>query len=251
MDISGSAAIVTGGGSGLGAATARLLAERGAKVTILDRDTGAGAASAAITGGLFLECDVTDEARVGACLAEAEARHGIARILVNCAGISDLIPVVGESGAPHPLAAFRRIIDINLVGTFNVLAQFSARLCSAPKLGEERGVIVNTSSIAAFDGLAGQAAYAASKNAIIGMCLPIARDLAAHAIRIVAVAPGTFLSPMVEALPEEYKVALAAGVPHPSRLGQPAEFARFVECVITSPMLNGTSVRLDGAARLG
>jgi NAD(P)-dependent dehydrogenase (short-subunit alcohol dehydrogenase family) len=251
VEINGISAIVTGGGSGLGAATARLLTEKGAKVAILDRDVEAGTASARSTGALFLKCDVTDEAHVGACLDEAEASHGIARILVNCAGVSDLIPVVSENGTHHPLAAFRRVIDINLVGTFNVLAQFSARLCGAPKLGEERGVIINTSSIAAFEGLAGQAAYAASKNAIIGMSLPIARELAAHAIRIVAVAPGTFLSPMVEALPEEYKVALAAGVPHPSRLGQPSEFARFVECVITSPMLNGTSIRLDGAARLG
>ncbi|MFZ9395978.1 MAG: SDR family NAD(P)-dependent oxidoreductase, partial [Erythrobacter sp.] len=148
MEISGIPAIVTGGGSGLGAATARLLAERGASVTILDRDTSAGDALAKETGCHFLECDVTDEARVAACLAEAEDRHGIARILVNCAGISDLIPVVGTDRAHHPMSAFRRIIDINLVGTFNTLAQFASRLCAAPLVVEDRGVIVNTSSIA-------------------------------------------------------------------------------------------------------
>lgn len=250
MEIGGVAAIVTGGGSGLGAATAKLLAARGAKVAILDRDPVAGARSAAELGVFFTECDVADEASVKAALQMAENRHGIARILVNCAGISDLIPTVDESGAPHPLGAFRRIIDINLVGTFNTLSQFAARLCQAEPIGEERGVIINTSSIAAFEGIAGQAAYSASKNAIIGMSLPIARDLAPFKIRVVAVAPGTFLSPMVEALPQEYKDALAASVPHPSRLGQPDEFARFIEHVIGSPMLNGTSIRLDGAARL-
>ena len=178
MEIDGVAAIVTGGGSGLGAAAARLLAARGAKVAILDRDAVAGKANAAQTGALFSECDVTCEASVKAALDAAEGRHGIARILVNCAGISDLIRTVDESGAPHPLDAFRRIIDINLIGTFNTLSQFAARLCTADPIGEERGVIVNTSSIAAFDGIAGQAAYGASKNAIVGMSLPIARDLA-------------------------------------------------------------------------
>tara|TARA_R110000765_G_scaffold130701_2_gene229233 strand:+ start:2365 stop:3120 length:756 start_codon:yes stop_codon:yes gene_type:complete len=250
MEIDNVAAIVTGGGSGLGAATAKLLTENGAKVTIFDRDVAAGKSSAQKSGAHFEECDVTDEANVRAALGAAEARHGIARILVNCAGISDLIPTVGTDGVPHSLDAFRRIIDINLVGTFNTLSQFSARLCTAGLIGEERGVIINTSSIAGFEGISGQAAYGASKSAIIGMVLPIARDLAPHAIRIVALAPGTFLSPMVEALPQEIKDMLAAGVPHPSRLGEPEEFARFVKCAINNPMLNGTTIRLDGAARL-
>lgn len=250
MDIDGVAAIVTGGGSGLGAATARLLAARGAKVAIFDRDPIAGENNAAEASALFLECDVTCERGVKEALDAAEHKNGIARILINCAGISDLIPTVGENNVPHPLDAFRRIIDINLVGTFNTLSQFAARLCAADPIGEERGVIVNTSSIAAFDGIAGQAAYSASKNAIAGMSLPIARDLAAHKIRIVAIAPGTFLSPMVEALPQHYKDALAAGVPHPSRLGRTEEFARFVEAIIATPMANGTCIRLDGAARL-
>ena len=250
MEIDGVAAIVTGGGSGLGAAAARLLAARGAKVAILDRDAVAGKANAAQTGALFSECDVTCEASVKAALDAAEGRHGIARILVNCAGISDLIRTVDESGAPYPLDAFRRIIDINLIGTFNTLSQFAARLCTADPIGEERGVIVNTSSIAAFDGIAGQAAYGASKNAIVGMSLPIARDLAPYKIRIVAIAPGTFLSPMVEALPQHYKDALAASVPHPSRLGRTDEFANLVEAIIATPILNGSCIRLDGAARL-
>jgi NAD(P)-dependent dehydrogenase (short-subunit alcohol dehydrogenase family) len=250
MDIEGLPAIVTGGGSGLGAATARHLALRGARVAIFDRDAVAGERSASDSGAIFIACDVSDEESVRDAIAGAETQHGVARILVNCAGISDLIPTVGETGNPHSLAAFRRIIDINLVGTFNVLSQFSARLCTIDPIGEERGVIVNTSSIAAFDGIAGQAAYSASKNAIVGMSLPIARDLANHRIRVVALAPGTFLSPMVAALPDEYKEALAAGVPHPSRLGLPEEFARFVGHIITTPMLNGTCIRLDGAARL-
>ncbi|UKK84078.1 SDR family NAD(P)-dependent oxidoreductase [Sphingopyxis sp. BSN-002] len=250
MKIDGVAAIVTGGGSGLGAATAKLLAARGAKVAILDRDPVAGERVATETGALFAECDVTCEASVKTALDAAEARHGTARILVNCAGISDLIKTVDDSRMPHSLDAFRRIIDINLVGTFNTLSQFAARLCAADPIGEERGVIVNTSSIAAFDGIAGQAAYSASKNAIAGMSLPIARDLAPHRIRIVAIAPGTFLSPMVEALPQQYRDALAAAVPHPSRLGRLEEFAEFVETIIASPMINGTCIRLDGAARL-
>jgi NAD(P)-dependent dehydrogenase (short-subunit alcohol dehydrogenase family) len=250
MDIAQLAAIVTGGGSGLGAATVRLLARRGARVTIIDRDPVAGERIARETGGLFVGADVCDEAEVRAAITAGEAAHGVARILVNCAGISELVPTVDEHGAAHSLATFRRVIDINLIGTFNVLSQFAARLCTADMIGEERGVIVNTSSIAAYDGVAGQAAYSASKNAIIGMTLPIARDLAARHIRVVAIAPGTFLSPMVDALPQNYKDALAAIVPHPRRLGEPDEFARFVECVITTPMLNGTAIRLDGAARL-
>lgn len=250
MEISGVAAIVTGGGSGLGAATAKLLAARGAKVAIFDRDPIAGKRNAAETGALFSECDVTCETSVKAALDTAEAQHGIARILVNCAGISDLIKTVDDEGLAHPLDAFRRIIDINLIGTFNTLSQFAARLCAIDPIGEERGVIINTSSIAAFDGIAGQAAYSASKNSIAGMSLPIARDLAPHKIRIVAVAPGTFLSPMVEALPQHYKDALAASVPHPSRLGRTDEFAHFVEAIIVAPMVNGTCIRLDGAARL-
>lgn len=250
MEICGAAAIVTGGASGLGAATAKLFAARGAKVAILDRDPVAGEKTAAETGTYFVACDVTSESGVKAALDVAEAQHGIARILVNCAGVSDLIKTVDDGGAPHSLEAFRRIVDINLVGTFNTLSQFAARLSAVDPIGEERGVIVNTSSIAAFDGIAGQAAYGASKNAIVGMSLPIARDLAPLKIRIVALAPGTFLSPMVDALPQEYKDALTASVPHPSRLGRTEEFAAFVEAVISAPMVNGTCIRLDGAARL-
>jgi NAD(P)-dependent dehydrogenase (short-subunit alcohol dehydrogenase family) len=242
--------IVTGGGSGLGAATAKLLAERGAYVSIFDRDCVAGECMAAATGAFFWECDVSSETSVQAALDAAEEKYGTARILINCAGISDLIKTIDENGVPHPLDAFRRIIDINLVGTFNTLSQFASRLCSVDPMGEERGIIINTSSIAAFEGISGQAAYSASKNAIVGMSLPIARDLAAHKIRIVVIAPGTFLSPMVEALPQEYKDVLAAAIPHPNRLGKTEEFAHLVEAIITTPMLNGTCIRLDGAARL-
>ncbi|QEH77860.1 SDR family NAD(P)-dependent oxidoreductase [Sphingomonas sp. C8-2] len=251
MEIEGLAAIVTGGGSGLGAATVRRFARRGAKVTIVDRDPVAGQRLAEETGGIFVQADVCDEGEVGAAIMAGEAAHGVARILVNCAGVSELWPTVGEDGQPHSLAVFRRVIDINLVGTFNALSQFAARLCTVGPIGEERGVIVNTSSIAAFEGIAGQAAYSASKNAIVGMTLPIARDLASRHIRVMAIAPGSFLSPMVEALPQDYKDALAAMVPHPSRLGAPDEFAAFVERVVATPMLNGTVIRLDGAARLG
>ena len=249
MNIEGLATIVTGGGSGLGAATVRLFAQRGAKVTILDRDAAGGQRVAGETGSVFVQTDVCDEDQVRAALEAGEAAHGIARILVNCAGVSELLPTLAD-GKPHSLAAFRRVIDINLIGTFNVLSQFAARLCAADLIGEERGVIVNTSSIAAYEGIAGQAAYSASKSAIIGMTQPIARDLASHQIRIVTVAPGTFLSPIVEALPEHFRDSLAASVPHPQRLGRPDEFAEFVERVVATPMLNGASIRLDGAARL-
>jgi len=250
MDAIGAAAIVTGGASGLGAATARRLAEAGAKVTILDRDAEAGAAIETITGGLFMKTDVTDEANTRESLAAAEERHGPARILVNCAGIAPAIRIVDKTGKPHDLEAFRKAVDVNLVGTFNVLSQFAARLIAAGIEGEEAGVIVNTASVAAFDGQIGQAAYAASKAGVAGLTLPAARDLAQHRIRVMTIAPGIFLTPMLMGLPQAAQDSLGQQVPHPSRLGKPEEYADMVASIVGNPMLNGDVIRLDGAIRM-
>lgn len=250
MQIKDVAAIVTGGASGLGGATAAMLAVRGARVTILDRDAAAGAAHAAAIGGRAVAVDVTDDDAIAAALAEAEAAHGVARILVNCAGIAPAIKTVGKENVPHPLDAFRRAIEINLIGSFAVIARFAARLAGADPIGEERGVIVNTASVAAYDGQIGQAAYAASKGGVVGMTLPIARDLAQHRIRVMTIAPGIFLTPMLMGLPQAAQDSLGTQVPHPSRLGQPEEYAALVEAIVTNPMLNGETIRLDGAIRM-
>lgn len=250
MLLDGLAVIVTGGASGLGAATAELLASGGARVTILDRDEARGATVAKDVGGVFQPADVTDEASVDAALAAAEAAHGVARLLVNCAGIGPPMKTVGRDGQPHALAQFRRVIDINLVGTFNVLSKFAARLIPAPLLGEERGLAINTASVAAYDGQVGQAAYAASKSGIVGMTLPVARDLAQHAIRVVTIAPGLFLTPLLEGLPLPAQESLGRQVPFPARLGRPPEFAMLVAAIVANPMLNGETIRLDGAIRM-
>lgn len=250
MEIGNAAAIVTGGASGLGGATAAMLAARGAKVTLFDRDAAAGAAHATAIGGLFAQVDVTDDAAIDAALAEAEAAHGIARILVNCAGIAPAIKTVGKENVPHPLSAFRQAIEVNLVGSFAVIARFAARLAAADPIGEERGVIVNTASVAAYDGQVGQAAYAASKGGVVGMTLPLARDLAQHRIRVMTIAPGIFLTPMLMGLPPAAQESLGTQVPHPSRLGRPEEYAALVETIVTNPMLNGEVIRLDGAIRM-
>ncbi len=250
MDIGNAAAIVTGGASGLGGATAAMLAARGARVTLFDRDAVAGAAHAAAIGGRFAAVDVTDDMGIEAALNDAEAAHGVARILVNCAGVAPAIKTVGKENVPHPLAAFRQAIEINLVGSFAVIARFAARLAAADPIGEERGVIVNTASVAAYDGQVGQAAYAASKGGIVGMTLPLARDLAQHRIRVMTIAPGIFLTPMLLGLPPAAQESLGAQVPHPSRLGHPREYAALVEAIVTNPMLNGDVIRLDGAIRM-
>ena len=250
MEIGNVAAIVTGGASGLGGATAAMLAARGAKVTLFDRDAAAGTAHATAIGGRFAQVDVTDDAAIDAALAEAEAAHGVARILVNCAGIAPAIKTVGKENVPHPLAAFRQAIEVNLVGSFAVIARFAARLAAADPIGEERGVIVNTASVAAYDGQIGQAAYAASKGGVVGMTLPIARDLAQHRIRVMTIAPGIFLTPMLMGLPPAAQESLGTQVPHPSRLGRPEEYAALVETIVTNPMLNGEVIRLDGAIRM-
>jgi NAD(P)-dependent dehydrogenase (short-subunit alcohol dehydrogenase family) len=250
MNMAGVAAIVTGGASGLGAATAEMLARGGAKVAIFDRDAERGTAKAAEIGGRFFPVDVTDGEAVGAALAEAQAAHGVARILVNCAGIGPAQKTVGREARGHDLGLFRKVIEINLIGTFNVLSQFAALLSTAEPAGEERGVVVNTASVAAFDGQVGQAAYAASKGGIVGMTLPVARDLAQHGIRVVTIAPGLFLTPMLEGLPQAAQDSLGKQVPFPSRLGRPFEYAQMVEAIVNNAMLNGETIRLDGAIRM-
>ncbi|WP_334186097.1 SDR family NAD(P)-dependent oxidoreductase [Novosphingobium sp.] len=250
MDISGVAAIVTGGASGLGAGTARRLAAKGAKVTIFDLNPELGEATARAIGGHFAAVDVTDEAAVEAALEEAEGLHGKARILVNCAGIGPPAKVIDREGNALPLADFSRIVSINLIGSFNVLSKFAARLHDAEPVGEERGVIVNTASVAAYDGQIGQAAYSASKGGIVGMTLPVAREFARYGIRVMTIAPGIFWTPLLATLPQEAQDSLGKQVPFPSRLGQPDEYAQLVESIVTNPMLNGETIRLDGAIRM-
>ena len=244
-------AIVTGGASGLGAATARALAEGGAKVTIFDLNAEAGRALADSIGGAFLQVNVTDAEAVAGALEEAEGLHGKARILVNCAGIGPPNKVIGKDGQPLALELFQKIIAINLIGTFNVMSKFAARLHDADPVGEERGVVVNTASVAAFDGQIGQAAYAASKAGIVGMALPVAREFARYGIRVMTIAPGIFWTPLLESLPKEAQDSLGKQVPFPSRLGQPEEFAHLVSSIVANPMLNGEVIRLDGAIRMG
>jgi NAD(P)-dependent dehydrogenase (short-subunit alcohol dehydrogenase family) len=250
MRIEGVGAVVTGGASGLGKATAEMLAAAGARVTIFDLNEEAGLAQAAAIGGRFVSVNVADDASVSAGLAAAEEAHGVARILVNCAGVAPAAKTVGKQNAPHPLEMFARTVSINLVGTFNMISKFAARLAAAEEIEGERGVIVNTASVAAFDGQIGQAAYSASKGGVVGMTLPIARDLAEHKIRVMTIAPGIFLTPMIEAFPQQVQDALGAQIPHPSRLGRPHEYAQLVESIIRNAMLNGEVIRLDGAIRM-
>lgn len=250
MNIENVAAIVTGGASGLGAATAARLAAEGANVAIFDVNEELGRDAAARIGGSFHRTNVADADDVAEALAAAEARNGVARILVNCAGIGTPQKTVGRDGQPHPLEVFRRVVEINLFGSFNVLSKFAARLSQAERLGEERGVAINTASVAAFDGQIGQAAYAASKGGIVGMTLPIARDLAELGIRVVTIAPGIFLTPLLAGLPAPAQESLGKQVPFPTRLGHPDEYADLVQAVVRNPMLNGETIRLDGAIRM-
>lgn len=249
MKIEGLTAIVTGGASGLGAATAKMLATEGARVVILDRDPEAGEAQARVIGGRFFTADVGDEEAVAEALVQAESVFGIARILVNCAGVAPSIKTVGRDGSPHKLADFRRAIEINLVGTFNVLSQFAARLITADPLGEERGIIVNTASIAAFEGQIGQVAYTASKAAIAGMCLTMARDMGSLGIRALAIAPSLFATGLTEGIPDEFAKALTKDAAFPKRLGKPEEYAKLVTAIVENPMLNGQCLRLDAGQR--
>lgn len=250
MDITVSKAIVTGGASGLGEGCARALAASGATVTIFDRDTVRGPMVAADIGGYFADVNVTDEASVVQAIAQAKADMGRITACVNCAGIVTGASTLGRSG-PFPLAEFQRTIDINLVGTFNV-ARLAAEAMAenTPNEDGECGVIVNTASVAAFDGQRGQAAYAASKAGIAGLSLPMARDLGRAGIRVMAIAPGIFMTPMLESLGEEIIAGLSKDVVHPKRLGTAHEFARLVEFIISHPYLNAEVIRLDGGLRM-
>jgi NAD(P)-dependent dehydrogenase (short-subunit alcohol dehydrogenase family) len=250
MNPSGHVAIVTGGGSGLGEATARALADRGAKVAILDLGIDAATSVAAAIGGLALRCDVAGAEDAAQAVAAVAGRLGPPRILVNCAGIAIALKTVGKDG-PHPLDRFRKVIEVNLVGTFNMIRLVAERAEKLdPLAGGERGVIVNTASVAAFDGQIGQAAYSASKGGVVGMTLPIARDLARAGIRVVTIAPGIFRTPMLAGLPEEAQVSLGQQVPFPPRLGDPAEYAALALHIVENQMLNGETIRLDGAIRM-
>lgn len=250
MDLKGIAAVVTGGASGLGGETAKMLAANGAKVTIFDLNAEVGAAAAAEIGGHFVSVNVADDASVAAGLEEAEARHGVGRILVNCAGIAPPARIVAKDGSPHALDLYRKVIEVNLIGTFNMISKFAARAITAEPIGEERGVIVNTASVAAYDGQVGQAAYASSKAGVVGLTLCAARDLAQHKIRVMTIAPGIFMTPMMKGLPEAAQASLGQQVPHPSRLGDPSEYAQLVEAILRNPMLNGEVIRLDGSIRM-
>jgi NAD(P)-dependent dehydrogenase (short-subunit alcohol dehydrogenase family) len=250
MEINGIATIVTGGASGLGAAAAERLSRLGAKVTIFDQNATLGVSKANEIGAHFLPVDVTDDAGVEGAIVEAEGLNGTARILINCAGIGPPARIVGRNGNAMPLAEFSRVVAINLIGTFNVLAKFSAHLHSLAVHGEERGVIINTASIAAFDGQIGQAAYSASKGGLVGITLPAARELARYAIRVMTIAPGIFWTPQLATLSQDTLQSLGQQVPFPQRLGRPDEYAQLVESIILNPMLNGETIRLDGAIRM-
>jgi NAD(P)-dependent dehydrogenase (short-subunit alcohol dehydrogenase family) len=250
MNIAGSVAFVTGGASGLGLATARRLLDAGASVALVDLPSSDGEAVAAKLGGhaVFTPADVTSEADISAAL-DAAGRLGDIRIAVNCAGIGTAARVLGKAG-PFPLDLFARVIQVNLIGTFNVIRLAAERMSANDPVGDERGVIVNTASIAAFDGQIGQAAYSASKGGVVGLTLPVARDLAGRRIRVVTIAPGLFETPLLGGLPDEARQSLGAQVPHPSRLGRPAEYAALVQHIAENQMLNGETIRLDGALRM-
>jgi len=249
MDVADGVAVITGGASGLGLATARRLAAAGAVPVLLDLPGSNGQQAADELGGRFAPADVTDEQQVAEALDTA-AGLGPIRTVVNCAGTGNALRVVSRKRGAFPLAEFTRIININLVGTFNVLRLAAERMLAAEPVGEERGVIINTASAAAFDGQVGQAAYSASKGGVVGMTLPIARDLAEHLIRVVTIAPGLFDTPLMAGTSEEVKTSLGEQVPHPARLGDPDEFGALAAHIVANPMLNGEVIRLDGAIRM-
>jgi NAD(P)-dependent dehydrogenase (short-subunit alcohol dehydrogenase family) len=251
MRIDGVAALVTGGASGLGLATAERLAAAGAQVVIIDVPQSAGEQVVKQLGESveFVAGDVLDSVAVGAAIEAAVGGGRPLRVIVNCAGIGPPAKVVGKNG-PHSLDQFRKIVEVNLIGTFNVIRLAAERMLTHDLDGEERGVIVNTASVAAFDGQIGQAAYSASKGGIVGMTLPIARDLADSRIRVNTIAPGMFETPLLASLPEKAKESLGKQAPHPSRLGRPSEYAMLVEHIVTNPMLNGETIRLDAAIRM-
>ncbi|WP_042266186.1 SDR family NAD(P)-dependent oxidoreductase [Paraburkholderia heleia] len=249
MQIRGNVFLITGGASGLGAASARLIAAEGGKVVIADLNEDAGGALAKELGGAFVTCNVANE-EDGARAVAAATALGTLRGLVNCAGIAPAVKTVGKDG-PHPLDTFSKTVSVNLIGTFNMIRLAAAAIAqTAPSEGGERGVIVNTASVAAYDGQIGQAAYAASKGGVVAMTLPIARDLSRSGIRVMTIAPGIFETPMLLGMPKEVQDALGAMVPFPPRLGKPDEYAMLVKQIVENPMLNGEVIRLDGAIRM-
>jgi NAD(P)-dependent dehydrogenase (short-subunit alcohol dehydrogenase family) len=249
MQLKDVAVLITGGGSGLGAATARAMAAKGAKIAVLDQSKENAEKVAAEVKGIAVVADVTDEDGVKAAIAKAESAHGVARVLVNCAGIGGSQRIVGKDGV-YPLAKFARIINVNLIGTFNVLRLFAERLLTEAPVGEERGVIINTASVAAYEGQIGQIAYSASKGGVVGLTLPAARDLAQHKVRVNTIAPGLFLTPLLMGLNEEARKSLGAQVPHPARLGAASEYGALAVHIVENAMLNGETIRLDGAIRM-
>ena len=251
MNIQGQAALVTGGASGLGEATARALARQGARVAILDVNAALAEQVAADIGGIACACDITSTDSVLAALARASAAHGPARILMNIAGIGTAKRIIAKDGTPAPLEDFARVVQVNLVGSYNISRLFAAECARlAPLEDGERGVMVFTASVAAFDGQVGQQAYSASKGGLVGMTLPMARDLAQHGIRVCTVAPGLFATPLLRSLPEPVQASLAASIPFPPRLGKPSEFADLACHIVTNGHLNGEVIRLDGALRM-
>jgi NAD(P)-dependent dehydrogenase (short-subunit alcohol dehydrogenase family) len=251
MELEGRVALITGGASGLGLATAQALHAAGAAVVLVDLpdSDGAGAAERLGERAAFVPTDVTEAEEVQAALDEAVDRFGGLHVAVSCAGIGPASRVLSRSG-PHDLGLFRKVVEVNLIGTFNVLRLAAARMADQELLGDERGVIINTASIAAFDGQIGQIAYSASKGGVASLTLPAARDLARSAVRVVTIAPGTFDTPMLAGLPEETREALAEDIPHPHRLGDPGEFGLLVRQICENPYLNGEVIRLDGALRM-
>jgi NAD(P)-dependent dehydrogenase (short-subunit alcohol dehydrogenase family) len=250
MDPRGQAAIVTGGASGLGAATAELLAQAGARIALFDVNTKEAETLADKIGGLAASCDVTDEASAQAAIAKARDKHGPARILVNCAGIGPAKRIVGRDG-PMPLSDYRRVIEINLIGTFNMLRLVGAEMSKLDPFADgERGVIVNTASVAAFEGQIGQAAYASSKGGVAALTMPAAREFAQFGVRVMTIAPGIFGTPMLRALPQEAQDSLGASVPFPKRLGHPGEFADLALFIVRNGYMNGEVIRIDGALRM-
>jgi len=252
MDIKNTPTIITGGGSGLGAATAKVLAAAGAKVAIFDRNLDAAKKIAAEIKGVAVECDVTSEASVQAALAEAAKAHGVARIVINCAGILGAGRILGKE-KPMALDFFSQVVNVNLVGTFNLTRLAALAMSTQGEIGEakERGVIINTASIAAYEGQIGQAAYAASKGGVVSLTLPAAREFARFGVRVNAIAPGPVDTPMVAGMPPEVKASLEASIPFPSRLIKPTEFAELAKHIIQNPAINGEVIRLDGALRMG
>ena len=250
MQLKGVAALVTGGGSGLGAATARALAKSGAKVAVLDINEGNAQKIAAEIGGVAVACDVADAKSGEAAVAKARAAHGPARVLINCAGIGIGQRIVGREG-PHPLDQFARVINVNLIGSFNLMRLAAVDMQKLEPLGDgERGVVISTASVAAFEGQIGQAAYSASKGGIVALTMPAAREFAASGIRVNTIAPGLFATPLMASLPPQVQESLGKSVPFPQRLGKPEEYAELVLAIIANPMINGETIRLDGALRM-